>query len=140
MIVCLLEKSIIDKWEIDKIGLDRYHRRRLYQLKFEKMSPKNIFKAIFKLIDLLLYVSDIYSDIAFTILLYNNCHYNYFQGSLLIFAISYITTVIHLKYFVNCRTNWTKATKAIFYPFFTILVILDKFDSMISSKLNNYLS
>lgn len=101
-----------------------------------KMSAKIVLKglkAIFGLIGLLLYISDIYSDIAFTILLYNNCHYNYFKGALATFVISYLTTVIHQKFIVKYPTTWRKA---IFYPFFTVFVIYEKCASMITNKLS----
>ena len=96
----------------------------------------NLIKGLLKIVDLGLYVGDIYSDIGFTILLYNNCHYNYFVFSLSTFFISYLTTVVYLRLIVNYpEKSWKKA---MLYPWFTMGIIVGKFSAIILGKVKTF--
>jgi len=86
-----------------------------------------VISALFKLLDLILYIGDIYSDVAFTVLLYSNCHYSYFAISIGIFVLSYVTTVLYLRFIVHYRESWVRA---FLYPVYTIAIILGKFSTL----------
>ena len=56
-----------------------------------------IVKGFLKLLDVGLYSADIYSDIGLAVLLWDNCHYNYFGFSIAIIFVSYLSTILYLK-------------------------------------------
>ena len=86
---------------------------------------------ISKLVDIVLYTADLYSDFAFSKLLYDNCHYNYLAISLATIAVSYLTTVLYLKKAVRQTETWWKA---IFYPVFVLKIVFQKMVSALSIK------
>ena len=54
-----------------------------------------------------LYYGDILSDLINMITLYQNCHYKYFGLSLTILVVSYLTTVLYLRF--NLNETWRRA-------------------------------
>ena len=78
---------------------------------------------LLKLLDSGLYFADIYSDVAYTRLLYENCHYKYFATSIGTLALSYLTTVFYLTIVFNQRETWIRAA---LYPFYTVIIVMRK--------------
>ena len=95
-----------------------------------KLVLTTLFKIVFKIFDLILYVSDIYSDIAMTVFLYDNCHFNYYYLSVACLVISYLTTVWYLAKLVHNPLNWFDA---MFYPYHAIKIIMKKFFALIKT-------
>ena len=76
-----------------------------------------------KFLDLFLHVLDIFSDIKITVTLFQNCDPFLYMFSLVIFTLSYITTVVALKFVTHKKENWKDA---ILYPYHTVRIIFRK--------------
>ena len=73
-----------------------------------------------KFLDLFLHILDIYSDIEVTITLFLNCDPGLFVGqAIAIFVLSYITTVLALRFAVHRKETWKDA---ILYPYHAIRI------------------
>ena len=78
---------------------------------------------LMKFLDLFLHILDIYSDIEVTVTLFLNCDPLIYKFSLAIFALSYITTVLALRFVTHRKESWKDA---LLYPYHTVRIILRK--------------
>ena len=78
---------------------------------------------LMKLLEFVLHIFDIYSDVALTILYYQNCNYIGTILSLSIMVLSYVTTVIALRYVVYQNET---LYQAVIYPYKTMRIVLKK--------------
>ena len=78
---------------------------------------------LMKFLDLFLHILDIYSDIEVTVTLFLNCSPLIYKFSLAIFALSYITTVLALRFVTHRKESWKDA---LLYPYHTVRIILRK--------------
>ena len=76
-----------------------------------------------KVVDVGLYVADIYSDFATTALYYNTCQDTLFYISIGIFISSYMTTVVGVRYFEYYQQNWKVA---LFYPVYAVKILIQR--------------
>ena len=78
---------------------------------------------LMKLFELALHVFDIYSDVALTILYYQSCNYVYTIMSLSVIVLSYISTVIALRFVVH---HTETLFQAVIYPYKTMRIVTKK--------------
>ena len=78
---------------------------------------------LMKVFELGLHLFDIYSDVALTILYYQNCNLYYAINSLLIMVLSYISTLIALRFGVH---NNETLYQAVIYPYKTMRIVSKK--------------
>ena len=103
-----LIKIILDKWE----KLKRILSMMIIVGPWEYLKRTTCMKTILTIIGpfcslVVLYYGDLLSDIINMITLHQNCHYKYFVLSLAILVLSYLTTVLYLRF--NLNETWRRA-------------------------------
>ena len=78
---------------------------------------------LMKLFELALPIFDIYSDVALTILYFQNCNDYFTYVSLSIIVLSYVTTVIALRFVVHHNET---LFQAVIYPYKTMKIVSKK--------------
>ena len=86
---------------------------------------------LMKFLDLFLHALDIYSDIEVTVTLFVHCQSIFYIFSLSVFAFSYITTVLALRFVTHRKETWNDA---ILYPYHTIRITSKKIITIILSE------
>ena len=81
------------------------------------------FVILMKLFELALHIFDIYSDVALTILYYQNCNYGYAIYSMVLMVLSYISTVIALRFVVHQNET---LYQAVIYPYKAMRIVSKK--------------
>ena len=86
---------------------------------------------LMKFLDIFLYILDIYTDIEVTVTHFRICGLLMGYFSLGIFILSYITTVLALRFVTHKKESWRDA---LLYPYHTIRIILRKILIVVLSK------
>ena len=81
------------------------------------------FVILIKLFEMALPIFDIYSDVALTILYYQNCNYYLAIFSLSVIIHSYISTVMALRFVVHHNET---LFQAVIYPYKTMRIVSKK--------------
>ena len=81
------------------------------------------FVILMKFFELFLHIFDIYSDVALTILYFQKCNYLYAIVSLSIMVLSYVSTVIALRFVVHHNET---LYQAVIYPYKTMRIVSKK--------------
>ena len=79
-----------------------------------------------------LYYADLGSDFLMAIDLYLNCHYNYLIFCAIIIVLSYLTTIVFLKF----RGLAEKFTIAVFYPYYQMKYFFEDVKLLISNEVS----
>ena len=78
---------------------------------------------LMKLFELLLHIFDIYSDVALIMLYFQNCNYIYAIMSLSVIVLSYVSTVLALRFVVHHNVT---LYQAVIYPYKTMTIVSKK--------------
>ena len=97
--ICLIKVFVLYLSIILTLDLLSLHLFFLWWISFCMKMDK--LKIVLKVLDVGLYIADIYSDFATTAFYYNNCQDTFFYISIGIFISSYFTTVVGLRYFTS---------------------------------------